>query len=36
MILLVYKEAYFNANDLDSVIPSVAVSLIRITTIKGD
>ena len=29
MILLVYKEAYFNANDLDSVIPSVAVSLMQ-------
>ena len=29
MILLVYKEAYFNTNDLDSVIPSVAVSLMQ-------
>jgi len=27
VILLVYKEAYFNTNDLDSAIPSVAVSL---------
>jgi hypothetical protein len=27
IILLVYKEAYFNTNDLDSTIPSVAVSL---------
>jgi hypothetical protein len=27
MILLVYKEAYFNTNNLDFVIPSVAVSL---------
>jgi hypothetical protein len=26
MILLVYKEAYFNTNDLDSAIPSVVVS----------
>ena len=29
MILLVYKEAYFNTNDLDFVIPSVAVSLMQ-------
>jgi len=29
MILLVYKEAYFNTNDLDYVIPSVAVSLMQ-------
>jgi hypothetical protein len=29
MILLVYKEAYFNTNDLDSTIPSVAVSLMQ-------
>ena len=28
MILLVYKEVYFNTNNLDSAIPSVAVSLI--------
>jgi hypothetical protein len=25
----VYKEAYFNTNDLDSAIPSVAVSLMQ-------
>jgi hypothetical protein len=30
MILLVYKEAYFNTNDLDSAIPSVAVSLMQV------
>jgi hypothetical protein len=29
MILLVYKEAYFNSNDLDSAFPSVAVSLLQ-------
>jgi hypothetical protein len=29
MILLVYKEAYFNTNDLDPAIPSVAVSLMQ-------
>ncbi|KAL3598364.1 hypothetical protein D5086_006282 [Populus alba] len=29
MILLVYNEAYFNTNDLDSAIPSVAVSLMQ-------
>jgi hypothetical protein len=29
MILLVYKEAYFNTNDLDSTIPSVFVSLMK-------
>ncbi|XP_073267795.1 uncharacterized protein [Populus alba] len=29
MILLVYKEAYFNTNDLDSAIPSVVVSLMQ-------
>jgi len=29
MILLVYKEAYFNTNDLHSAIPSVAVSLMQ-------
>jgi hypothetical protein len=28
MILLVYKEAYFNSNDLDSTIPSVVVYLL--------
>ena len=27
MILLVYKEAYFNTNDLDHIVPSVAISL---------
>jgi hypothetical protein len=29
MILFVYNNAYFNTNDLDSTIPSVAVSLIQ-------
>ena len=29
MILLVYKEAYFNTNDLDNIVPSVAVSLLQ-------
>ena len=29
MTLLVYKGAYFNTNDLDSAIPSVAVSLMQ-------
>jgi hypothetical protein len=29
MILLVYKKTYFNTNDLDSTIPSVAVSLMQ-------
>jgi hypothetical protein len=29
MILLVCKEAYFNTNDLDYAIPSVAVSLLQ-------
>ncbi|KAL9366951.1 hypothetical protein Peur_038150 [Populus x canadensis] len=29
MILLVYKEAYFNTNDLDLAIPSVVVSLMQ-------
>ena len=29
MILLVYKEAYFNTNNLDSTIPSVVVSLMQ-------
>ena len=28
MILLVYKEAYFNTNDLDHIVPSVAISLL--------
>jgi hypothetical protein len=29
MILLVYKEAYFNTNDLDRIMPSVAISLLQ-------
>jgi hypothetical protein len=29
MILLVYKEAYFNINDLDHIVPSVAISLLQ-------
>jgi len=29
MILLVYKEAYFNTNNLDSAIPSLIVSLLQ-------
>jgi len=29
MILLVYKEAYFNTNDLDHIVPSVAISLLQ-------
>jgi len=29
MILLVYKEAYFNTNDLDLAIPSMVVSLMQ-------
>ena len=29
MIILMYKEAYFNTNDLDYAIPSVAVSLMQ-------
>jgi len=28
MILLVHKEVYFNTNNLDSFIPSVAISLL--------
>jgi hypothetical protein len=28
MILLVYKEAYFNTNDLDHIMPSVAIALL--------
>jgi len=28
MILLVYKEAYFNTNDLDHIVPSVAITLL--------
>jgi len=29
MILLVYKEAYFNSNDLNHIVPSVAISLFQ-------
>ena len=29
MILLVYKEAYFNINDLDHIVLSVAISLLQ-------
>jgi len=29
MILLSYKEAYFNTNDLDHILPSVAISLLQ-------
>ena len=29
MILLVYKEAYFNTNDLDHIVPGAAVSLLQ-------
>jgi hypothetical protein len=29
MILLVYKKAYFNTNDLDYIVPSVAISLLQ-------
>ena len=29
MILLLYKETYFNNNDLDHVMPSVAISLLQ-------
>ena len=29
MILLVYKEAYFNSNDLNHIMPSVAISLLQ-------
>jgi hypothetical protein len=29
MILLVYKEAYFNTNCLDHVVPSAAISLLQ-------
>ena len=28
MILLVYKEAYFNTNDVDHIVPRVIVSLL--------
>jgi len=29
MILLVNKEAYFNTNDLDHIVPSVAIALLQ-------
>jgi len=29
MILLVYKEAYFNTNDLDHIVSSVAIALLK-------
>ena len=29
MILLVYKEAYFNTNDLDHIVPSVDIALLQ-------
>ena len=29
MILLVYKEAYFNTNDLNHIVHSVAISLLQ-------
>jgi hypothetical protein len=29
MILLVYKETYFNTNDLNHVVPSVFISLLH-------
>ena len=29
MILLVYKKAYFNTNDFDHIVPSVAISLLQ-------
>jgi len=29
MILLVYKQAYFDTNDLDFAIPSVAISFLQ-------
>ena len=28
MILFVYKEAYFNTNDLDHMVPSAAISFL--------
>jgi len=31
MILLVYKDAYFNTNDLDHIVPSVADANLVIT-----
>ena len=30
MIVLVYKESYFNANDLDSYVYSVAVKILQV------
>ena len=29
MIVLLYKEAYFNSNDVNSIVPSVASSLLQ-------
>jgi len=29
MILLVYKETYFNTNDLDHIVPSVSIALLQ-------
>ena len=29
MILLVYKEAYFNTNDLDHIVPTVVIALLQ-------
>jgi hypothetical protein len=29
MILLVYKKVYFNTNNLNSFIPSIAISLLK-------
>jgi len=29
IILLLYKEAYFNTNNLDHIVPSVAISLLQ-------
>ena len=29
MVLLVYKETFFNTNDLDHVGPSIAISLLQ-------
>jgi hypothetical protein len=29
MILIVYKKAYFNSNNFDSIIPSVVISLLQ-------
>jgi len=29
MILLVYKETYFSTNDLDHIVPSVAIALLQ-------